>query len=277
MDYCVLCSRYFASREALEQHERDSSKHNKTFHCQDRNKSFGSNKTLKNHRRSCQTASSWPLDPVDTPLYQGRDEGVSRNTWPRPTIDLQSLFLEHFARIQISAGPVSTPAHSQITERVIFKPTQETREIFMFPELHQNIVEAVFPEISSTWFNDNNSDDDFNDEWFTHVTGTFACNNRICKGRHWGSGMIHIEIRGYDDNGYSAAVYNQRCKSCNRLGTFELNVDSYIDRVAYRLKKWAGVAMVPPYYDPKATPPHERAFCEGCKRGRCQAGDGPAS
>jgi hypothetical protein len=40
---------------------------------------------------------------------------------------------------------------------------------------------------------------------------------------------VPIEIRGYNNNGYSAIVYNQRCKSCDRLGTFELNERSYTD------------------------------------------------
>jgi hypothetical protein len=85
---------------------------------------------------------------------------------------------------------------------------------------------------------------------------------------------VSIEIRGYDNNGYSAIVYNQRCKSCNRLGTFELNERSYTERVAYRLKKWAGIEMEAPPFNRIAGLPHEQAYCEGCRRGRCQEGDG---
>jgi hypothetical protein len=118
----------------------------------------------------------------------------------------------------------------------------------MFPALHAKITEAVFPEITSTWFHENNDDDNFNHQWLTHVMGRFICNNNVCKKQLWVSGKVPIEIRGYGGDGYSAIVYNQRCKSCNWLGTFVPDDESYIDRVAYRLKKWAGVRVVPPYY-----------------------------
>jgi hypothetical protein len=56
--------------------------------------------------------------------------------------------------------------------------------------------------------------------------------------------MVIIQIRGYSGNGYNAVVFNQRCRSCDWLGALTLDEKSYIDRVAYRLKKWAGVAVV---------------------------------
>lgn len=275
MEHCVSCNRYFASKTALEQHERDSPVHNKTFHCQDCNTSFGSNKALKEHRRVCQTASGWPLDPVDTMLYQRRDESVLSNTWPRnPTIDPRTLLLKCLARMSVSAIPPMSTKHSQMAMEGFPEPTQETREFFMFPGLHQNVADAVSPEICSTWFNEDDDDDSFDNEWYTHVMGRFVCNNNKCKKRLWTSGKVPIEIRGYDDNGYSAIVYNQRCKSCDRLGIFELNERSYIERVAYRLKKWAGVEMEPPPFNRTDCPPHEEDYCEGCKRGKCREGDG---
>ena len=151
--------------------------------------------------------------------------------------------------------------------------TQEMREFFMFPALHQNVAEAVFPEISSTWFHEDKNDDNCHHEWLTHVMGKFICNKNACETELWVSKMVPIEIRGYAGNGYSAVVYNQRCKNCNCLGNFMLDGGSYIDRVAYRLKKWAGVRMAPVYYKPKEGLPHERDFCEGCKRGKCREGD----
>lgn len=266
MDYCILCSRSFASKGALEQHERDSPVHNNKVHCQTsdcffgteealeqhqqyapvHNKSFhfhdcswpfSSNKTLKNHRRSCEAASGRPLEPADTPFYQGPDEGVSSNIWPRsPIVDPRSFLLEHFAQMFISAIPPAITTNSLIARKDVPKPTQETGEFFMFPALHPNVTDAVFPEIPSTWFNDDD-DDNFDREWFTHVMGRFICQNHTCIKRFWDSWKVSIEIRGYNDNGYSAIVYNQRCKCCNWLGTFELDEQSYIERVAYRLKK----------------------------------------
>jgi hypothetical protein len=173
----------------------------------------------------------------------------------------------------VSATPPTITTNSQIASEDVSEPKQETREFFTFPELHPNVADAVFPEISSAWFNEDDDDDNFDRKWFTHVMGRFTCNNNTCKKLFWNSRKVPIEIRGDGDSGYSAIVYNQRCKSCNRLGTFELNEPSYIERVAYRLKKWAGVEMDAPPFNGIEGPPHERAYCEGCRRGKCQDGD----
>ena len=46
--------------------------------------------------------------------------------------------------------------------------------------------------------------------------------------------------------------------------------ESYAERVAYRLKKWCGVEVEPPHYNPEPKgPPHEIELCEGCKDGHC--------
>ncbi|KAF1361535.1 hypothetical protein EJ07DRAFT_111719, partial [Lizonia empirigonia] len=79
-----------------------------------------------------------------------------------------------------------------------------------------------------------------------------------------------ILIRGYPTNGYNAVVFNQRCKSCNKLGTLKMNEESYVDRVAYRLKKWAGVQLARPYSGLKKGLPHKSELCESCKRGICE-------
>jgi hypothetical protein len=67
--------------------------------------------------------------------------------------------------------------------------------------------------------------------------GKFRCNNNGCSNRGWGSKKVTILIRGYPENGYNAVVFNQRCMSCNGLGTLTLDENSYVKRVAYRLKK----------------------------------------
>lgn len=140
----------------------------------------------------------------------------------------------------------------------------------MFPSLHQDVANAVSDKITSTWFNKRHSDRDANNEYSTHVMGKFKCNNNACSTDGWSSKKVAILIKGYPRNGYNAVVFNQRCKACNCLGTLDLDEKSYVDRVAYRLKKWAGVSMEEPYYASKEGPPHARDLCEGCKRGVCQ-------
>ena len=90
----------------------------------------------------------------------------------------------------------------------------------------------------------------------------------------WGSKKICIVIRKYPSNGYSAQVFNQECVSCEEFGRLQINVNSYVERVAYRLKKWAGVAVdKPSHAGVLGRPPHKSELCEGCKRGYCQRGD----
>jgi len=84
--------------------------------------------------------------------------------------------------------------------------------------------------------------------------------------------MVSIVIKGYIRNGYSAMVYNQRCRDCGTLGKLDLDQQSYVDRVAYRLRKWAGVSVEKQDYAKKEGPPHESAYCEGCKKGVCRQG-----
>jgi hypothetical protein len=272
--HCETCDRYFGTTEALEKHERDSPVHQKTFHCETCNQYFGSRKGLKYHRWNCQVDRAFSKHPLDTSLGPRRNEAVLSNIQVSlPTLDMPSLIIERHARHLASVNPATIIALQKILRENTPIPTQETREFFMFPALHQNIAEAVLPEISSTWFQEDEDDDDFDDEWCTHVMGVFVCNNNACKKQLWVSRMVPIEIRGYDGNGYSAIVYNERCMSCNKLGTFVLDEDSYIERVAYRLKKWAGVEMEVPYYGDRTGSPHKQEFCEGCKRGKCKEMD----
>ncbi|KAH8782654.1 zinc-binding domain-containing protein [Diaporthe sp. PMI_573] len=100
--------------------------------------------------------------------------------------------------------------------------------------------------------------------------GNFACNNESYSNRGWRSKKVSILIRGYPRNGYNAVIFNQCCESCNGLGTLTLDENSYVERVAYWLKKWAGVRLEQQHYNGKVGPPHKRELCEGCKRGYCQ-------
>ena len=157
-----------------------------------------------------------------------------------------------------------------MAKKELSKPKRETKTSFMFPLLHQNVSDAVSDEIQSTWFNEKGSDKHCNNKYSTNVMGKFKCNNNSCSNRGWASKKVAILIRGYPKNGYDAVIFNQRCQSCNRLGAFTLDENSYVERIAYRLKKWAGVWMEEQRYSEKVGPPHKRELCEGCKGGYCQ-------
>ena len=148
---------------------------------------------------------------------------------------------------------------------------RETRVSFMFPSLHQDVTNAVSEEITSVWFHEKDSDRDSNNKYSTHVMGRFVCNNNACSTDGWSSKKVAILIRGYARNGYNAVVFNQRCKACNQLGTLVLDEKSYVDRVAYRLKKWAGIPMEQQDHGTREGPPHESSLCEGCKKGICRS------
>ena len=150
------------------------------------------------------------------------------------------------------------------------KPKGETRTSFMYPSLHEEVMNAVSDKIASPKFHQNDSDKDANNQYATHVMGKFKCSNNACPNDSWGSKKVSILIRRYPRNGYNAVVFNQRCKSCHRLGTLTLDEQSYVDRVTYRLKKWAGIPAERHDYDKREGPPHERSLCEGCKRGVCK-------
>jgi hypothetical protein len=270
--YCEACDCHFGSKNALQEHQQASAEHKKSFYCQTCGCFLDSRKALKRHRWNFQFHQTCSENSLDTLADQRRGEVTSSDTWTSdPTLAMKSLILQRFSRILLSANPATSATSAAVVN--VLEPVQETREFFMFPELHPNVADAVFPEISLTWFNRDDNDQTFNHEWFTHVMGRFICNNNTCKKAGWNSRKVPIEIRRYKDNGYIAIVYNQRCKSCDHLGTFELNERSYIERVAYRLKKWAGVEMeVLPYKEVDGLP-HERAYCEGCKRGKCREGN----
>jgi len=146
----------------------------------------------------------------------------------------------------------------------------ETRTEFIFPWFHKYIDEEVSP-LECAWYNPSgNPDKGLKHRYNTHVMGRFRCTNEHCGTDGWASGKVAILIRGYNHNGYNAVVFNQRCKGCGQLGNFMIDRQSYVDRVAYRIQKWAGIKLEPPHYDSKPGKPHKKHLCEGCKRGVCR-------
>ncbi|KAK2035804.1 hypothetical protein LZ31DRAFT_435967, partial [Colletotrichum somersetense] len=144
------------------------------------------------------------------------------------------------------------------------------RTSFKYPFLHKDVSKVVFNDLPLTLFNNNGSEDSSINEYSTNVMGKFKCDNPNCSNTLWTSKKMAIVIRGYQKNGYDAVVFNQRCKSCEELGSFTLDKRSYVERIAYRLKRWAGISTEQPFYAGKDGPPHQADLCEGCKRGYCQ-------
>ena len=147
---------------------------------------------------------------------------------------------------------------------------QETRSTFMFPRLHKKVLNAVSGEIQPTWFSKKGSNYKFTQEYSTYVMGKFTCGNNACSRAGWSSKKVAINIRRYPNNGYNAVVFNQRCEYCDRLGTLTLDEKSYVERMSYRLRRWAGIPTEEQHYTQKEGLPHKSELCEGCKRGYCQ-------
>lgn len=142
----------------------------------------------------------------------------------------------------------------------------------MYPQLHPDVVKAVAGVLQPRWIEANNSKEVSTKKHSTNIMGRFRCFNDGCSNTGWGSGTVSIVIKGYPLNGYNAVVFNQRCRSCEQLGTLRLDQNSYVERVSYRLKKWAGSPVTPPPFVEKVTPRHESDLCEGCKHGYCLEG-----
>ena len=292
MSICVPCNRTFASDTALKQHETNSPKH-PPFDCKACKRSFGSHTALSQHQKASPAHQNPRKDSVtteDTPISSDNHVPLLSSTSPNvrstthngrrnhhtaaenslranPTLDSPSISLENQLR-DLTISDVNTiVAPPKIHQAHIPSRRQEPR-FFTFSELHQRIAEAVTPEITSTWYNHNKKADP-EDRYTTSVMGKFTCRNRECKKRQWSSKVVAIGIQGYPRNGYNAIVYNQHCDSCKRLGSFKLNAESYVERIAYRLKVWADVPVEKPPYGGPSRAPHESALCEGCKVDDC--------
>jgi len=136
--------------------------------------------------------------------------------------------------------------------------------------LHENVAVALSKYSITTQFHNNDSGEGSTRSHPTFIFGRFTCDSKACPGGVWLSGKIATLIRQYPNDGYNAVVYSQRCQKCEKLGRLQIDKDSYVDRVSYRIKKWNGVEMERPIYKEKTTKPHKSWLCEGCKRGVCK-------
>ncbi|KAJ4289453.1 hypothetical protein N0V88_006934 [Collariella sp. IMI 366227] len=145
-----------------------------------------------------------------------------------------------------------------------YKPKRQTHQdatAVMFPNLHKDVGSVLIEEpiLPEWWFHTTGGDSEAIDEYPTNVMGGFDCRNPGCLRTGWSSKKIAILIRRFPDNGYNAEVFKQRCKSCKELGALRLDENAYVERVAYRLKKWAGISVETPPYNGVGTSkaPHE--------------------
>ncbi|CAG7558062.1 unnamed protein product [Fusarium equiseti] len=143
----------------------------------------------------------------------------------------------------------------------------------MYPKLHDKVLEKLKENQLNHIFNPKDEDHSALKSYDTNIMGRFKCDNDDCSKTGWSSKIIPITIREYPGKQYNARVYHQRCKECNGLGSPTLDETSYVERVAYRIKKWNGVEVEPPPRGGRRSwKPHNRALCEGCKVGRCPKG-----
>lgn len=169
-----------------------------------------------------------------------------------------------------------SPAHGpgeakRAVQKIRARPPNraETRISFKFPQLNKAVADAVSPFMTSPRFHEGN-DQTAQHEYQTFVMAKFTCNHHEGSPRIWSSKKVAIVIRAYGKKGYNAVVYNQRCETCDNLGQIDLDESSYVDRVSYRLKMWAGVQVEHRNFSRGDGPPHKGEFCEGCKAGYCQ-------
>lgn len=140
----------------------------------------------------------------------------------------------------------------------------------LHPSRHRDVLQLL--EDSRLTFDFHDVDDPFTctEEHDTNIMGRFRCWNTRCASTGWSSNMIPVTVRLYSGSRYNVRVYNQRCQGCGRMSRAKLD-DSYAERVAYRLKKWSGIEVEPPFFSGKHNGPHLIAFCEGCRDGRCHS------
>lgn len=161
------------------------------------------------------------------------------------------------------------PAHG--SQRTARAPVETPTTFFTFPQLHQAVLDEA-PELSPAPAFTEKATQGHKESYPTFIIAAFSCRAHGPAPATWSSGQVSITIRLHQGNRYSAVVYNQRCKRCKRLGFIKVDERSYVERVAYRLKKWAGIEMDVPVYPKKMTPPHRADLCEGCKAGTCKYG-----
>lgn len=145
----------------------------------------------------------------------------------------------------------------------------------LLPRLHKRVLQDI--ERDGLRFEFRNEDDTLNhiNSTNTRIMGRFICKNSRCSTERWTSKTIAMTIREYPGCEYNAKVFHQRCAECNSISRPEGVEESYVARVAWRLRKWNGVKVKsPPRTERQDDRPHQSHLCEGCKAGVCKIGKG---
>ena len=249
---CGPCGRQFANFEALQQHKRDSPAHR-----------------THAHQESAPGVAIAPSTFRDLSTISRQLDGANQ-----PNLSIRR---QHHSTQRASKFPCSQCTRSFRSDSALqmhtndFHARLENSPWSMHPDLHDEVSQRLQTNrISLEFYEDGELDDSIRD-YDTYVMGAFTCPNQSCRIQRWMSNKIAISIRLYDDERYNAIVWHQRCKKCKSIGNLELDVQSYMDRVVYRLGKWFGLdAEVPPFSGNIGNGPHRQALCEGCKNGHCE-------
>lgn len=151
------------------------------------------------------------------------------------------------------------------------KQAKPTKPWSLYPRLHEHVASTLEQDHILSKFRPVDDTENFTHSYDTNIMGRFVCHNPACNSDGWSSKKIAITIRMYPETEYNVRVYHQRCKSCNRLSRPILN-ESYTERVVYRIKKWNGISLRPPFHAKRKTGlPHNSRLCEGCKDGHCKS------
>jgi len=108
-------------------------------------------------------------------------------------------------------------------------------------------------------------------EYNASVFAKCSCSN--CR-QQWTTRALPVTVEVSGNNKYSAKIWRQRCKTCERLGNFEVDVGSYALNVATVLLRRSGLQL-PRERFVASDKPHRSDLCEAGKFGRCkQCGEG---
>ncbi|RVD82369.1 uncharacterized protein DFL_006795 [Arthrobotrys flagrans] len=254
-----------------------------------------SNETIREKLAAMDISQLNNLDIQDYPPGQGRlinkerarrEKAEANVTYTDPTATADARTLESDETVNDSIIPRHQPNDPGAAGSRRFRakkspksdnlsgisPRRENTEPepwYLFENYHEKVSEKMKDVIFISKIEDGNLKAE------TNLVGTFKCIALECRAMGWSNGTVATVIRAYyqDDGklGYSAQVYNQRCRSCKQLASMKLDVDTYVERVVRRLKMWKGEYAPIKWYRRKMLP-HDEELCEACKAGHCLTG-----
>lgn len=142
------------------------------------------------------------------------------------------------------------------------------QEAYFLPDLHHLVATAVGSYIPSIRWNAREPIYGHCHKE-TYVSGRFVCLQPDC-GHSWRSNMICLTIWALPQVDYYTIIEGQRCERCQKVGSLMMDEDVYAERVAYYLKKWAGVEVGPEPFAVGVPRSHRKDLCVGCRNGHCR-------